>query len=374
MKRVRTALLLSLLLGSPVWAASGLEAPRTEAREARARVSTLREQQQALRGELNTLAARIEQLKSEQKGRLVAGPELQGALRRSQELSGSLTGLAQSLAGAESDAERTHLALHTALSAELVRLRSAWDATREREARAELTARMRTLRAERDALRSTLPPSRLPALPAGADSDDSVDLLEQADALRDSEDKVRERLKALRARLTEVREERELDRRMSDFLGEESMFDEQDRRLRLTSNGTGGLAVTPSQRASGWPFAASPRESASPTSEVGAGAGSTPPQTPSPSPAPGMEPGAGGDSGGGGTPGMPQPGATAPPPISHQASDSRPQVGTVRAQVLASDLGEDVKGLEREAARLESLARELDTRAQALERRARELR
>ncbi|MFY0573231.1 hypothetical protein ACN28S_01645 [Cystobacter fuscus] len=57
------------------------------------------------------------------------------------------------------------------------------------------------------------------------------------------------------------------------------------------------------------------------------------------------------------------------------ATDSRPQVvGTVRAQVLASDLPEDMRGLEQEAARLESLARELDSRADSLERRARELR
>jgi hypothetical protein len=49
-------------------------------------------------------------------------------------------------------------------------------------------------------------------------------------------------------------------------------------------------------------------------------------------------------------------------------------VGTVRAQSLASGDLEDVKGLEAEAARLETLARELDSRADTLERRARELR
>jgi len=61
------------------------------------------------------------------------------------------------------------------------------------------------------------------------------------------------------------------------------------------------------------------------------------------------------------------------PRYSH-ASDNRPQVGTVRAQSLASGDLEDVKGLEAEAARLETLARELDSRADTLERRARELR
>ena len=46
----------------------------------------------------------------------------------------------------------------------------------------------------------------------------------------------------------------------------------------------------------------------------------------------------------------------------------------MRAQVLASGNPEDLRGLEAEAARLESLARELDSRADSLEHRARELR
>ncbi len=120
----------------------------------------LRERQQVLRGELNTLAGRIESLKAERKGRLVAGAELESALRRSQELSGELTGLAQSLAGPRPSRSARNLALHTALSEELVRVRASWEATSDREARAGLIARMRDLRAERDAVRAALPPSR----------------------------------------------------------------------------------------------------------------------------------------------------------------------------------------------------------------------
>jgi hypothetical protein len=362
MTRVLIALLLCLVPGAPVWAASGLDAPRTEAQEGRARVRELREHQQALRAELNTLAGRIEQLKAEQKGRLVAGSELEKALRRSQELSGQLTGLAQSLAGAESEAERRNLALHTALSDEFARVLAAWDATSDRRARAALLERMRTLRAERDAVRSALPPSQVPALSAAATSDDAEDLLEQADALRDTGDKVHQRLQALRARLTEVREERELERRMSDFLGEESMFDEQDRRLRLSVDSTTkSISVSATPRSGGNLFADPMRD------EVSSGAGgAVPPSSDVPGP----------------TPGAPTtPGASPPPtspvtstPTTYQASDSRPQVGTVRAQVLASDFPEDVRSLEQEAARLESLARELDSRADSLEHRARELR
>jgi prefoldin subunit 5 len=370
MKRVLLALLLSLSLGAPVWAASGVDSLRLEARTARTQVRDLRDRQQVLRAELNTLAGRIEQLKSEQKGRLVAGPELETALRQSQELSGQLSGLAQSLAGAETEAERRNLALHSALSEELARVRAAWDATPEREARSKLISRMRDLRAERDALRSALPASHEPALDRRESSDDPEDLLEQADVLRDSEDKVRQRLQALRGRITELREERELDRRMSDFLGEESMFDEQDRQMRLRFNSsTKSISVEASQRSRGGLFSGMPQEGLSP----GGAQGDANPPTPSYPSTGGGEPGTplpGGGSGGGDGVEM---GDNSQPPV-HRASDNRPQVGTVRAQALASGNPEDLRGLEAEAARLESLARELDSRADSLERRARELR
>jgi hypothetical protein len=360
MKRVLLPLLLCLL-GAPSWAASGVEALRAEAQAGRAQLRELRERQQGLRAELNTLAGRIESLKTEQKGRLVAGPELETALRRSQELSGQLTGLAQSLAGAESEAERRNLTLYTALSDELARVRAAWEATSEREARARLIARMRDLRTERDAVRAALPASQVPALDRSQTSDDPEDLLEQADALRDSEDKVRQRLQALRARITEVREERELDRRMSDFLGEDSMFDEQDRRMRLRFDASSKrIEVDATPRSGSGPFQDRAENNPAYAGDV-TGA-----------PAPPMP--------GGGTaqePGLPSPTETPRqqegPRYSH-ASDSRPQVGTVRAQTLASGEPEDLKGLEAEAGRLESLVRELDSRADTLEHRARELR
>lgn len=358
MKRLLHSLLLCLLLSAPAWAGSELDGPRAEARAARTQVRELRERQQALRSELNTLAGRIESLKAEQQGRLVAGPELESALRRSQELSGQLTGLAQSLAGAESEAQQRNLALHTALSEELARVRAAWDGTSDREARAGLIARMRDLRAERDAVRAALPPSQVPALNPAEASDDPEDLLEQADALRDSEDKVRQRLQALRARITEVREERELDRRMSDFLGEDSIFDEQDRHMRLrrdTAQSAIRVEATPRSRGSLFPGSAQDVS----FDGDGLGAGAPPPSESGPQPSP---PGSGD--------------VKAPTPYTPpaRASDSRPQVGTQRAQTLASGELDNLRDLEAEAARLESFARELDSRADTLERRARELR
>lgn len=366
MKSPLLALLLCLTLGAPAWGASELEAVRTRAQVARTEVRTLRGKQQGLRDELNQLAGRIEALKAQSQGKLTTGAELDSALRRSQELSGELTGLAKAVAGAEGEAERANLALHTALSEELARVRSDWDATADREARARLLERMRSLRGERDAVRAALPPSRVPALDKAARSDDPEDLLEQADALRDTGDKVRQRLAALKSRITEVREERDLDRRMSDFLGEDSMFDEQDRQMRLRLDSSKRIAVDESQRPNRTPVfgggsdevadAAPPP--AAPSTDSGQMPGSpTPPGGPTTPPE--ATP----------TPGNPVPTSTATP----RASDIRPQVDTVRAQQLAAGGPEDLAAMEAEAARLESLARELDSRASTLERRVREL-
>src|SRR5687768_8821398 len=125
--KLPTALALMLCLSLPAAAATRLEATREKATAARAVVQDVRARQMAQRKELNEVAARIEALKAERKGALTPGGELDGALKRSQELSGSLTSLAQSMAQAESDAQRENLALLEALSQELTRLRGEFD-------------------------------------------------------------------------------------------------------------------------------------------------------------------------------------------------------------------------------------------------------
>jgi hypothetical protein len=351
MNRPLSTLLLCLLLGAPAWALTGLEAVRAKAQAARTEVRTLRERQQALRGELNGLAERIEALKAAQQGKLTPSAELDQALKRSQELSGTLTGLAQSVASAEGESGRAHLALHEVLSEELSRVKAAWDSTENRQDRARLVSRMRELRAEREAVRAALPASQVPALGRADTSDDPEDLLEQADVLRDSEDKVKQRLKTLKARIAEVREERDLERRMNDFLGEEAMFDEQDRRLRLRVNDDKAVEVdtTPITRNS--PF--SPYTGAETDHAPTPVAADPPPMTPD-------QP-----ENSNGTP------QVLPPPV--RASDRRPQVNPIRAQDLAAGDFDNLSSLEAQAKQLESMAHELDSRAKALERRVREL-
>lgn len=348
-------LLLALLLGlsGSALAASGLEVARAQAAQARQKLVDLRSEQMTLRQQLNQVATRIEALKSASSGRLAGSGELDAALKASQSLSTSLTGLAQTLSVAETEAESVNLALLEALGREMDRVLASIERTQRRETRSTLISQLRRLRAERDGIRARLPASKLPALSA-ADSDDPEDLIEQADALRDSEDKVRQRLQSLRGRMQELRAERELDERMNEFLGDDGLFDEQDRRLRLRREtrtevtlGGGGAVVADEQNA-GLPNAA-------PSGDL---ASAPPPAQESRTNEP-----------------EPTSPATRIDVQNFRAADNQPNVGRVHGRALASGslVEMDLEQLAAEEKRLERLAKELGGRAKDLEQRAREL-
>src|SRR5690349_1877095 len=124
---LRLSLLLLALLVPAAFGASGLESSRAGAREARERVAALRTQQMALRSELNGVAATIQGLKERRQGRVLVNRELDAALRRSQELSGNLSTLAQTLGQAEGEAQRQNLELLSALSQALGEARKRFD-------------------------------------------------------------------------------------------------------------------------------------------------------------------------------------------------------------------------------------------------------
>jgi hypothetical protein len=231
--KLSAVLLTAVLFAFPVWAAGSLDALRSGSRGARDQVTALRAEQLKQRNELSTLSAQIETLKAASKGKLMAGSELDAALKRSQELSGVLSDLAVKLSGREAELELANLSLLDGLSSELTRLRAEFDRQNDRAVRKGLIDQLRKLRAERDALRQTLPAAKIPTLDAVKPSDDPEELLEQADLLRDNEEKLRRELKVIEARIAERRDEAELDRRVQRFMGEESMFDDNDRRLRV---------------------------------------------------------------------------------------------------------------------------------------------
>jgi hypothetical protein len=350
-----TLLAVSLLVAAEAIGATPLDAARASARAAREQVTQLRSRQLERRNELSALSGRIEALKAQPKGRLLPGGELDAALKSSQELSGVLTELAQQVAAREAALESANLALLEALSAELTRLRADFDRQTSREVRRGLIGQLRRLRGERDALRATLPQAKLPTLDTVRPSDDPEELLEQADLLRDNQEKLERELKAMDARIAERREEAELDRRVQRFMGEESMFDDQDRRLRVqrTEVLSSAAPATPATRG----------DDASPPAAAGFSAGPTPagPFESEGSPGGPLALGQGAPAGLGAT-------------IVTSGSDARPQVGAGTAVARSAAGDEDLELLEAQRARIKGLTEELKKKAGELEQRASELR
>jgi hypothetical protein len=392
--KLRAALLAVVLLASQGWAASGVEAMRGTASGLRAQVSSLRAEQLSRRNELSTVSSRVEALKAQSKGALLPGSELDQSLKRSQELSGTLTELAQRLSARESELEAANLALLEALSGELTRVRAEFDRQTNRDVRRGLIDQLRKLRTEREAVRAALPAARLPTLDTLKPSDDPEELLEQADLLRDNEEKVRRELKALEARITQRREEVELDRRVQRFMGEESMFDDQDRRLRVqrkdqalgnapTSGGT-RFNATPNAESNG----ARNDTAADPQAPITAGSAPAPDRVPGPTfpslggfaapPSASREataPQAGFDGTTGGSAAAPSGNG----PLDSRGisissgSDARPQVGGGTRSIATGD-EDEMEDLDIQRRKLQGLAEELKRKAQELEKKASQLR
>ncbi len=322
-------------------AAGQVDALRATAASSRTQVVELRSEQMAKRSELSTLSARIEALKAKHPSTLSpAGAELDAALKRSQELSGVLSGLAQRMALFENELTTSNLALLEALSSELARARADFDRQTDRAARRASISKMKQLRLEREAIRAALPVTQVPSLDGLKPSDDPEELLEQAELLRDNEEKLAKELKSVETRLAERREEQDLDRRVQRFLGEESMFDDQDRRLRLQQTTTLGASSTPTARST----------EATPTSGL-PGVGSSSPAA---------------QSDAFSTGGVDSSGIRV-----SSAVDARPVLGADPA--IRSNDGDDVGGLDAQRQKLQRLVDELKAKASSLEKRASQL-
>lgn len=381
MKRL---LLTLFLLAAPVaFGATPLEALRAGASAARAQVSQTRTQQLQGQAELNKLAARIEELKAQAKGKLLPGGELDSALKKSQALSASLTSSAAALSAQEAALETANLALLTELSNELTRLRADFDRASDRTARGELIGKLRALRAERDQVRAALPAAKLPVLEAVKPSDDPEDLLEQADLLKDNEDKVRKQLQTVEKRIAEARQERDLDNRVRQFLGDEALFDEGDRRLRVTRSETvRNDTANPAPAAGGFesqqPQAQAPARFSAGEANTGTGVGgfaspaATADNTKDSSAPTGSQVGI--------QPPPPGFGARTPTDPANTSggsqtrtvsgADARPAPG---GRIAGNDEDDDLEDLEIQRAKLKGLAEELKARASQLQKKAAQL-
>lgn len=389
---LRAAILALTLLASQAWAATGVEAMRANAAGLRSQVSQLRGEQLSKRNELSQVSGRIEALKSQSKGALLAGSELDQALKRSQELSGTLTDLAQKVSAREAELESANMALLDGLSAELTRLRGEFDRQTDRTARKGLIEQLRRVRAERESVRAALPAAKLPSLDTLRPTDDPEELLEQADLLRDNEEKLRRELKTLDARISQRREEIDLDRRVQRFMGEESMFDDQDRRLRLQrKDSVAGEA--PASTASTRSNSENNNFAAGGVTDSSLGApmpgpvtaGSAPPM-PAPPSFPslglgGFAPSAGrsADNFQAGAPAEKSTPGTATGGLDSRglsitsSSDARPQVGSGTKSIATGD-EDEMDDLDIQRRKVQSLADDLKRKAQELEKKASQLR
>ncbi len=364
--------LISLVLTLSLQAVP-LAAARADAAEARASMGAIRTQQMSKRQTLNQLATRIETLKAKAKGKLLKGSELDVALKESQTLSDALSELARTLASKEAASERAQAALLESLSTELTAQRSQFDTQTDRDQRKALIASMRSLRSEREQVRASLPSSALPNVEeAPATNDDPEALLELADAMRDDEDKVQRKLAQLEVRIKEAKEERALDQRMRQFMNEDALFDEQDRRLRVRrevtldvqgaapneSTADKALPKLPVEQVP-VPSGGNPMPSASFNDSSAQGARSMeamqPPQKP--------EVRSSYTVGGTGSP-------TQPRTETQQAADNKPVVG---AAALAGSDDDDLEELEVQRKKLKGLADQLKMRALELEKKAKAL-
>ena len=216
--------LLFALLALPALAGP-VDDARAEDVAAHQKVEALLADQARLRSSLNEVSAKVAQEKAAERARVVPSSQLQADLRQAQALSDSLDPLAKQLDAAQAEAKAKDAALVNALDAELARTEQAWSATKDPAQRAALVQQVRALDAERERLLPRLPEQR--AVVVKVEGDDPADLLAQADALRDSEDKIRRQLAELDRRLAEAKQTRELDRRMNELGADEAMFDEQ---------------------------------------------------------------------------------------------------------------------------------------------------
>lgn len=200
--------------------------------------SEVTRQRDILAGRLEELAAKIEKKKADNPdGSLLPDFSLQSMLRKSQEMSASLT-----LLNRELDA------LKTARTERLQRLGRLYGLLVEQTAKniraasgskqKELGKVLAKLRRERDLVRRELGTTPAPSAPMDTRnllaSDDPEELSERADAVRDEQARLRRRLASLSKNIKELKADRRLEREMRDFVEDQVLFSEDSRILRVT--------------------------------------------------------------------------------------------------------------------------------------------
>lgn len=203
--------------------------------------SAVRTHRDALAKQHEALARQIKDIKESMGKSVLPNFPLEAKLRKSQDLSESLT-----LLNRELDA------LNRARKKSLRQLSEVYDRLVEQTAQSargvsghkkqNLLRLLGRARTERKAVRVQLSDSL--ALPGAIDkvdesellaSDDPEELSERADAVRDEQDKLRKELAFVDGRLKQLVDEARLDREMRDFVGDQDIFNEGSRVLVVPS-------------------------------------------------------------------------------------------------------------------------------------------
>lgn len=192
----------------------------------------------ALAGRLDALAVRIRERKQARTaGGLLPDFTLQDLLRSSQELSGELTLLNKELEALE-QLRRDRLERLYGIYGRLIGETTTEARNRKGARRAALLDVLGRLRTERRRVERALAVDRTPPPPMDTDhmlaSDDPEELTEQADAVRDEQDRLRRRLASLGSRIQEAEAECRLEREMNDFQEDQELFAEDSRFIRAT--------------------------------------------------------------------------------------------------------------------------------------------
>ncbi|MBS2027913.1 MAG: hypothetical protein JST54_08430 [Deltaproteobacteria bacterium] len=220
---MHTGLLLAL------WVATASPTPLPAARDgyvqAQGSVQKAHAQVADQQAQLDALSAEIAKAKAAGQPALFGSGELEHKLAQSQALSDQLAQSRAAEAARAQELEAAREKLYQALSSEI--------AARQGNGEASNVAALQKLESER----AQVAPKAAQAVAAPkftTPSDDPRELRERADALRDQADKLAKQQQALDDRIQAARDQQQLERHLRRLSGDDALFDESDRRVRVT--------------------------------------------------------------------------------------------------------------------------------------------
>jgi hypothetical protein len=374
-----------LLLSGAAQSAPSVGDAQAALAQAQADAARLTASRQAVQAQLDELGATIAEKKKALPAGAEPGAELTRLLQDSTRLAAQLAELERQVADAATRTREAADGLTQSCDRELGGLQSRWAAAPAGE-RMALEGRIaevgkscngRSLgQADRPVGGSSVPAS---ALGASA-TDDPQSLQQKADFLHDREDVLRRRIAQMSQRIGALERERSLARRVSEFVKEQDLFDENDTRITASRTELTAAPGPQSNQAGGAASVFAPQSpsagnnGASDTASRGGGAGTTPTTGTG-----NVSGGAGGQNGAAPT-GLGSVAAPADAPSGSEGSQGSRQtyVGARPEELRTGDDAagdnDSLEGLQAERTALEQEAQKLHQAATALEHTATERR